>query len=98
MKIPKNIHFCGFDYKVALTDRLDGGDSWGRTDTHALTIDIEKNMPAQKQEQTFIHELLHVAFRHTQGWEKIATEDEEKLIKAWAMNIYGILKDNKLLK
>lgn len=98
MKIPKKIHFAGFDYKVSIVKDLDGGDNWGRTLQGKGTIHLEKDMSQDKQEQTFIHELMHIALRHTTGWEKLTTDEEERLVKAWSMNIYGILKDNKLLK
>lgn len=97
MRIPKKVHFAGFDYSVTFTKRLDGGDSWGKTDTHSQEIQLEKDMPKNRQEQTFIHELMHIALRHTTGWEKLTLDEEERLVKAWSMNIYGILKDNKLL-
>jgi len=98
MKIPKKVHFAGFDYKVYIVKDLDGGDSWGRTLQGKGTIHLEKDQSRDKMEQTLIHELVHIALRHTTGWEKLTSEDEERLVKAWSMNIYGILKDNNLLK
>lgn len=98
MKIPNNIHFAGFDYKVKQVTKLDGGENWGRTELGEMLIFLEKGVNIQKKEETFIHELLHIALRHTTGWQKLSSDDEENLVKSWSMNIYGILKDNKLLK
>lgn len=98
MKIPKNIHFAGFDYTVEEIEKLDGEDSWGRTMMKDRTIFLEKSMNKQNKEETLIHELLHIALRHSTGREKLSHDEEEKLVKAWSMNIYGILKDNNLLK
>ena len=95
MKIPKRIHFAGFDYEIKIVKHLDGDDSWGRTDIQNQQIFIEKDMPLQHQMQTLIHELMHVAYRHTFGEVRA---DEEKKTKAWSKNIYGILKDNDFLK
>ena len=94
MKIPKRIHFAGRNYTVELVNELDGEDSWGRTDMQRQKIFIERNMPFEHQMESLIHELMHIAWRHTfSNFNK-----EEEKTKAWAMNIYGILKDNNLLK
>lgn len=96
MKIPKNIHWNGQDFAVKYAKELDGGDSWGRTMLGSQHIFIEADTHRQKQEQTLIHELLHITFRGAGlDWE---SKQEEKAIKAWAVNIYGMLKDNNLLK
>ncbi len=96
MKIPKKIHFSGFDYEIKEVAKLDGSENWGRTQLDQGVIFLEKEMSADKKEQTFIHELLHIAYRHT--FSETDTEKEEKQVKAWSMNIYGILKDNGLLE
>lgn len=96
MKIPKKIHFSGFDYEIVEVEKLDGTESWGRTQLDQGKIFIEKNMSKDKKEETFIHELLHIAYRHTANG--LSNEDEEKLVKAWSLNMYGILKDNNLFK
>lgn len=98
MKIPNKIHFAGFDYKVKLVNKLDGEENWGRTVMRDREVFIEEGMDVQNREETFIHELMHIAFRHTTGWEKLPNDEEERLVKAWSMNVYGILKDNNLLK
>lgn len=98
MIIPKKIHFAGFDYKVQEVEKLDGDSNWGRTTMRDRQIFLEKDMNTQNKEETFLHEIIHIALRHSTGWEKLSNDEEEKLVKAWSMNIYGILKDNNLLK
>ena len=92
--IPKKIHFAGFDYYIEFVEHLDSGDSWARTSVNQGKIFIEKGMTLQKQYESLIHELLHISWRHTFSNFKL----EEERIKAWSMNIYGILKDNNFLK
>lgn len=96
MKIPKKIHYNGIDYPIKLVERLDGEQNWGRTGFKHPHIALEQDLNSQKREQVFIHELLHIAFDHCGlDWNR---DKEEVAVRVWANNIYGILKDNKLLK
>lgn len=97
MIIPKKIHFCGVDYTIEEVEALDGNDSWGRTMLGEAKIFIEKDLEASKKQETLIHELLHIAYRHTARGQ-VSDEQEENIIKPWSHNIYGILKDNGFLK
>jgi len=94
VKLPKKIHFGGRNYTVEMVSELDGEESWGRTDMKRQKIFIEEKMPLEHQMEILIHELLHIAWRHTFSNFK----GEEEKVKAWSMNIYGILKDNNFLK
>ena len=96
MKIPEKIHFAGFDYDVEIIEDLDGNESWGRSTITKQKIFIEKDMAPNKQFETLIHELIHIAYRHT--FNEMDSNKEEKRMKAWSLNIYGILKDNNLIK
>lgn len=96
--LPKKIHFAGFDYTVEEVDRLDGGDNFGRTQLDTQKIFIEKSMAQSKKEETLIHELLHIALRHTNGLRELSDKREEEIVRSWSMNIFGILKDNNLLQ
>ena len=96
MIIPKKIHFCGHTYDVKLINDLDGGENLGRTHRDKLEIHLETNVPQSTTEETFIHELMHIAYGST--FSELKGDDEENRVKAWAKNIYGILKDNDLLK
>lgn len=98
MKLPKKIHFCGHDFPVTEVAHLDGDDNWGRTDLARMTIKIEKDLCDSKKRETLIHEMLHIALRASGFFTELSVKDEEKHVKAWAVNIYGILKDNNFLK
>lgn len=96
MKIPNKISYNGISYRVKEVEKLDGERNWGRTSFKYNEIHLERELPIDKKEQTFIHEMLHVAFDNTGlEWEN---KKEERYVRAWADNIYGILKQNKLLK
>lgn len=96
MKIPTSFHWNGKDYKVMYEKNLDGGDSWGRTSFGPQEIRIEQDIHPQKQHETFIHELLHIAYRNSGlSWEN---KEEERAVKAWSNNIHGILKDAGVIK
>ena len=97
MKIPKKIHFSGFDYKVIEKEKLDGGENLGRAMIQEGEIYLEKNVSEQVKLETLIHELLHITYRHT-AHKQISDDQEENIIKPWSRNIYGILKDNGFLK
>lgn len=98
MTIPKNIHFCGKDYAVIEVDHLVSDDNaLGKTSFKKNTIEIEKRLPQQEKYEILIHELLHIAFSHV-AWEQLDDKVEENIVKPWSRNIYGILKDNNLLK
>ena len=97
MKIPNKIHFAGFDYDVEVVEKLDGEDTWGRTMMGDGKIFIEKKLSNQKKYETLIHELIHIAYRHT-AHSQLDSKQEEELMKPWSANVYGILKDNGFLK
>lgn len=94
--IPKKIHFAGRNYKVIEMDKLDGEESWGRTMMGSAEIFLEKGLSEDKKTETLIHELIHIAYRHTS--KSLSDEQEENIVRPWSMNIFGILKDNGFLK
>jgi len=95
LKIPKKFHYSGFDWTVKEMNKLDGRESDGRTmmDTHEIWL--EKELTEESKLEVFIHELLHIAYRQVS--HELDEKQEERLIKPYALNIYGILKDTKLL-
>lgn len=97
MKIPSKIHFAGFDYTIKEVEKLDGSDSWGRTMMGDCEIFLEKGLCDQKKIETLIHELIHIAYKHT-AYSQLDDKQEEQIIRPWSSNIYGILKDNDFLK
>lgn len=95
-KIPVSISYNGITYKVKEVEKLDGESNWGRTSFKNGEIHLEKQLPQDKKEQTLIHEMLHIALESTGlDWDR---KKEETFVRAWSNNIYGMLKQNKLLK
>ena len=96
MKIPSTIHFAGFDFKIIETANLDVGENWGRTDMARQEIHLNALLHPQKKIETLIHELIHIAYRHTSN--ELDEKIEEHIVKPWSKNIFGILRDNNLLR
>lgn len=96
MKIPKEIKFMGCRYQISEVTHLDNGDAWGRTDLNRNKIFLESEIPEDLKQEVLIHELMHVAYKHTSNI--LTDEQEESVISPWSANIYGILKDNNLLR
>ena len=84
-----------FTYIVIKTSNLDAGENYGRSDFARQQIHIDSSIHEEKQLETLIHEMIHIAYRHTAN---ILKEEEEKVLKPWSMNIYGILKENNFLE
>lgn len=92
MDIPKSIKVGGINYKVELVDFLthDGvGTKWGECDYQHSVIKIWNGLSAEKQEQTFIHELTH-AIAHEAGID----DQDEDLINRFALVAYQVIKEN----
>lgn len=96
MIIPKIVKFGGLTYKVILTENLDVGENWGRTDMGKQQIHLNKSAHPEKQMQTLIHELMHLAYSATA--HILTEEQQEQIIKPWIINLFSILKQNNLLK
>ena len=89
----KGIHHDGQDYSVMLTAEEIGGDEehrsfLGITQEAKNAIVIDGTMPESRQEEVFLHELLHVADMSV----------PEFAIFSLSHGLYGILSENGLLK
>lgn len=101
MKIPSKIRIIGFEWKVKEDkDVAYEGAIHGATHTMSQTIFLEPANTVQKQEQTFLHEIMHAIWWQT-GLGKRYSEKrelEEEVISALSNGLYQVLKDNDLLK
>jgi hypothetical protein len=91
--IPKKVKIGGIDYEVKRNvDRLEGGsDTCGEVSYYDSTIELSSGIyKTQREEQTFLHELLHAMF-----WNLGYKETDEKLIDGLANIWYALIKDNK---
>lgn len=87
----KHITVSGIDYEIVYRknpyDR--GGSVWGFVDYEHTRIVIKKNMSKQKQRQTLMHELTHVAV-HESGRDDLC--NEETLINPLGNVLYQTFK------
>lgn len=87
MKIPAKIKVGGlwFDVKQVPSDEVD--DDYGTASSSKQTIKLNKELPQDVKELTFLHEILHC----------INGEMEEKEVEFIAFGLFQVLKDNKLI-
>lgn len=100
MKIPKSVNIIGFDWAIKLDrDVAYEGNIHGSTHPMSQKIYLDPDNTLQKQEQTFLHEVMHAIWWQT-GLNKRHTDHkiEEEIISALSSGLYQVLKDNRLLK
>ena len=100
MRIPKKIKVFTHTYTVNIVDTNDekkDRDNWGRAHMSKLKIYIDRSLPTTRQEETFIHEMLH-AIVHQCGLRHDWDKDEEKYVDRLSNALYMVLKENNLLK
>lgn len=101
MIIPETLKIGGLTWKVEHHKGVaNEGGVFGSTHFKYATIYLDPENSQERDEQTFLHELLHVAFDHggLNSREPFNTKaNQEMLIDALANGLYGILKDNNLL-
>lgn len=94
MKIPKKIMIAGIPYQIIMRDSDRDGmserDLAGLSDTKHCKIFIDTGISKEKQESSFIHELIHVICYH------YAIVLEERDVMCFEAGIYQTLKDNDL--
>lgn len=61
-----------------------------------IYIDTDLCTSRERVEETFLHELLHVALYNT-GIDKLIGKNEETLVQGVGQALYGIMKDNGML-
>lgn len=95
MNIPSKVRIGSIDYDVELTDEtlvLNAQQSLGIIDYDNTKIRIAKDIQSQqKQEQTFLHEVVHGI---TREFKIDFTEDEETIVDKLAYGLHQIIRDN----
>lgn len=87
------IKIGSMEYEVIKTDKpilLDNEVCNGVIDYENLFIEINTNRAIQKQEETFIHEILHGIIHE----RNLILEDEEKIVEEISKGLYQVIKDN----
>lgn len=100
MNIPKQLKIIGFDWKIK-EDRnvAHEGAIHGSTHSYSQTIFLDPDNTKQKQEQTFLHEVIHAIWWQTALGKRFPeSKMEEEIISALSQGLYQVLTDNKLLK
>ena len=100
MKIPSKIKVGGMTYKidqVSSYDMAKGCDNWGKTDFSTLSIKVDKELPQERKEESFLHEVFHTIM-HSTGLFREVKEKEEDFVLRISQAVYQVFKDNKLLK
>lgn len=100
MQIPRKLKIGGIIYSVIESKPYDvakGNENWGKTDFSTLKIMIDKDLPPQRKEDAFLHEILHACI-HTVGLHRQLEDKEEDFVTRLSPIIYQVLKDNRLLR
>lgn len=87
------IKWAGQEYSVRTTIEPIGGEAGersflGKTDEADNTIVIDGTMPKTRQEEVFLHELIHI----------IAPSIPEFAVNEIGIGMFGILRENGLIK
>jgi hypothetical protein len=91
------INVAGLPYAVRLCEAKLTSDLDGETLLSDCTITIRAGLPLQRQQQTFIHELVHVILDGEVIGGGKSKRDEEFVTRV-SNSLYGILTSNDLLK
>lgn len=89
MNIPDKVKIGGLTYEVSTSDKLlRDSDAMGTSCGNIQSITIDRTVPKQLQETTFIHEVIHqISFVYNLNFEEHTTA----LLEA---GIYAFIKDN----
>ncbi len=100
MKIPSTIKIAGMLWKVKMSKPVtDQGHCFGSTHLQTEEIYLDPSTSQQRQEETFLHEVMHVAYYNTSLHERLKDQKiEEEVVAALATAMFQVLKDNNLLK
>lgn len=94
MEIPSKVRIGSMDYDVELTDEilvLNTQQSLGIIDYDNTKIKIANNIQSkQKQEQTFLHEVVHAI---TREFKIDFSEDEETIVDKLACGLHQVIRD-----
>ncbi|MGX4600259.1 hypothetical protein [Faecalimicrobium sp. JNUCC 81] len=93
MVIKDKIKIGSMEYDVIKTDQailLDNKVCNGIIDYEDLVIKISTDRSIQRQEETFVHEVLHGIIRD----RNLILEDEEMIVDEISKGLYQVIKDN----
>lgn len=94
MNIKNAIKIGSMTYSVKITNEpiiLNHQECKGIIEYDDLTIKISNKIAKQRQEETFIHEILHGIIHE----RNLILEDEEMIVEEISKCLYQVIKDNK---
>lgn len=94
MLIPETLKIGNLPYKVSIEEE-ENIDACGKGNMMKQYIKLNKAMPKEMQEETFLHEIIHQILSQKSFSEE---NKDEKLIDTLAGGLYQVLKDNGMLK
>ena len=96
MQIPKKTKIGAHSFTIEHSSDFDEGN-FGTARMARLKIFIDGNAEKSLQEETYIHEVMHI-IRQLNGIELKDTDEEEKIVQIMGHAMYQFLTDNNLLK
>ncbi len=100
INIPQKLKVGGLFYtvqSVPARDTAKGYNSLGLTNHNTLEILIDNSLSKEKQELTFLHEILHTCFDHSGMNVDYEPEEEEKIVNRLSNALYMVLSENDIL-
>ena len=104
MKIPKKLKVGAHTYTVEFTKHKNeerGRYNWGKTMHESKRILIDKEVPESQKDETFVHEILHLAMHESRlnyDFDDKVQLTDEQVVNRMTQPLHSILKNNNLLK
>lgn len=92
--IPNKVKIAGINYIIEQKEVviIEGGTNYaGACDPKNARIEILEDMPIERKEETFVHELFHAIL-----FESGFSVHDEELVDRSSRILYQVLKDNDL--
>lgn len=101
MILPEKIKIGGFDWTIEKNQHIANESGvFGSTHTLSQKIFLDPSTTDQKNEQTLLHEIIHVVVWQSGLGRRLERLDERKLeeeiVQSISFGLYQVLKENKL--
>ena len=87
MKIPKKLIALGHTYSIStksVKNEATGNEAWGRTHHGTHSIYLDGSLKGSRLEETFLHEVIHIAFERANLQQDFDNKQEEKIVNGLA--------------
>lgn len=92
----RKLKVLGISYEVQLVDPKKLNGDWGECDLERCIIKINRDLPKDRQQAVLLHEILHIAFSHSNV--RVSPSLEERIIEGIDDVLFSALSDNGLLR